>query len=45
MDEQADSEERPASSRLTLAAVLSAVDLGALAMLMLVLAAASVVFR
>lgn len=43
MDEQADSEERPASSRLTLAAVLSAVDLGALAML--VLAAASVVFR
>lgn len=43
MDEQANDEERPASNRLMLAVVLSAVGLGALAML--VLAAASVVFR
>jgi hypothetical protein len=43
MDEQTKSEERPASSRLVLAAVLSVVGLGAAAML--VLAAASVVFR
>lgn len=43
MDEQANSEERPASNRLLLAAVLSVVGLGAIAML--VLAAASVVFR
>ena len=43
MDEQVKSDEQPASNRLMLAAVLSVVGLGALAML--VLAAASVVFR
>ncbi len=43
MDEQAENEERSASGRLMLAAVLSVVGLGALGML--VLAAAAVVFR
>jgi len=43
MDEQAESEQRPTSNRLMLAAVLSVVGLGAIGML--VLAAASVVFR
>lgn len=43
MNEPSEGEERPASSRLMLAAVLSVVGLGAVAML--VLAAASVVFR
>jgi hypothetical protein len=43
MDEQAESEQRPATNRLMLAAVLSVVGLGAICML--VLAAASVVFR
>lgn len=43
MDEQAESEPRPATNRLMLAAVLSVVGLGAVGML--VLAAASVVFR
>lgn len=43
MDEQAEIEQRPASNRLMLALVLSVVGLGAIGML--VLAAASVVFR
>lgn len=43
MDEPKERDERPLSGRLLLAAVLSAVGLGAVSML--VLAAASVVFR
>lgn len=43
MEEQAEAEERPAANRLMLAAVLTVVGLGAIGML--VLAAASVVFR
>lgn len=43
MDEQPEGDERPVASRLMLAAVLTLVGLGAVAML--VLAAASVVFR